>query len=92
MNTKQLLKIILKEVRIKTMTNYEKYQLQWMIDHNHSLNELIQELENYLNQELTEVKINLMQPFEEWELDNGFNSEIYVCEEEYNDGDGWYDL
>lgn len=74
------------------MTNYEKYQLQWMIDHNHSLTDLIQELEDYLNQDLTDVKINLTQAFEEWELDNGFNSEIYVCEEEYNDGDGWYDL
>lgn len=74
------------------MTNYEKYQLQWMIDHNHSLTDLIQELEDYLNQDLTDVKINLTQAFEEWELDNGFNSEIYGCEEEYNDGDGWYDL
>lgn len=74
------------------MTNYEKYQLQWMIDHNHSLTDLIQELEDYLNQDLTDVKINLTQAFEEWELYNGFNSEIYVCEKEYNDGDGWYDL
>lgn len=92
MNTKQLLKIILKEVRIKTMTNYEQYQLQWLIDHNHSLTDLIQELEDYLNQGLTDIKINLTQAFKEWELNSGFNSEIYVCEEEYNDGDGWYDL
>ena len=32
------------------MTNYEKYQLQWLIDHNHSITELIQELEDYINQ------------------------------------------
>lgn len=92
MNTKQLLKIILKEVRIKTMTNYEKYQLQWMIDYNHSLNELIQELEDYINQDLTNVKINLTKVFDEWETEVGFNSKIYVCEEEYNDTECQYDL
>lgn len=26
------------------MTDYEKYQLQWMIDHNHSLYELIERI------------------------------------------------
>lgn len=92
MNTKQLLKIILEEVRIKTMSNYEKYKLQWLIDHNYSLTNLIQELEDYLNQNLNDVKINLIQAFEEWELDSGFNSKIYVCEEEYNDAEAQYDL
>jgi hypothetical protein len=86
------LKIILKEVRIKTMTNYEKYQLQWMIDHNHSLTELIQELEDYINQDLNDIKINLTKPFKEWETEVGFNSEIYVCEDEYNDNEAQYDL
>lgn len=47
------------------MTNYEKYKLQWLIDHNYSLTNLIQELEDHLNQDLTDVKINLMQPFKE---------------------------
>ena len=70
------------------MTNYEKYQLQWLIDHNHSLTELIQELEDYINQEFwlsSDPKINLSKAFKDWELDTGFNSEIYVCEEEYYD-------
>lgn len=28
------------------MTEYQKYQLQWMIDHGYSLDDLIQELTN----------------------------------------------
>lgn len=74
------------------MTNYEKYKLQWLIDHNYSLTNLIQELEDHLNQDLTDVKINLMQPFKEWETNVGFGSEIYVCEEEYNDSEAQYEL
>lgn len=74
------------------MTNYEKYQLQWLIDHNHSLTELIQELEDYINQESSDIKINLSKAFKEWKSDIGFNSEIYACEEEFNDAEAYYDL
>jgi hypothetical protein len=77
------------------MTNYEKYQLQWLIDHNHSLTELIQELEDYINQEFwlsSDPKINLSKAFKDWELDTGFNSEIYVCEEEYYDTEAQHEL
>lgn len=77
------------------MTNYEKYQLQWLIDHNHSLTELIQELEDYINQEFwlsSDPKINLSKAFKEWEFNTGFNSEIYVCEEEYYDTEAQHEL
>lgn len=77
------------------MTNYEKYKLQWLIDHNHSLTELIQELEDYINQEFwlsSDPKINLSKAFKDWELDTGFNSEIYVCEEEYYDTKAQHEL
>lgn len=74
------------------MTNYEKYQLQWLIDHNHSLTELIQELEDYINQESSDIKINLSKAFKEWESDIGFNSEIYACEKEFNNAEAYYDL
>ena len=77
------------------MTNYEKYQLQWLIDHNHSLTELIQELEDYINQEFwlsSDPKINLSKAFKDWELDTGFNSEIYVCEEEYYGTEAQHEL
>lgn len=74
------------------MTNYEKYKLQWLIDHNYSLNDLIQELEDYINQESSDIKINLTKSFKEWESNIGFNSEIYACEEEFNDAEAYYDL
>jgi hypothetical protein len=77
------------------MTNYEKYQLQWLIDHNHSLTELIQELEDYINQEFwlsSDPKINLSKAFKEWEFNTGLNSEIYVCEEEYYDTEAQHEL
>ena len=74
------------------MTNYEKYQLQWMIDHNYSLNDLIQELEEHINQDSPDIKINLSKAFKEWELNTGFNSEIYACEEEYYNAEAYYDL
>lgn len=74
------------------MTNYEKYKLQWLIDHNYSLTDLIQALEDYINQEFSDIKINLSKAFEEWESDSGFNSEIYAYEEEFNDAEAYYDL
>lgn len=74
------------------MTIYEKYKLQWLIDHNYSINDLIQELEDYINQESSDIKINLSKTFEEWESNIGFKSEIYACEEEFNDAEAYYDL
>lgn len=74
------------------MTSYQKYKLQWLIDHNYSLDDLIQELEDYINQESFDIKINLSKAFEEWESDIGFKSEIYACEEEFNDAEAYYDL
>lgn len=77
------------------MTNYEKYKLQWLIDHNYSLNDLIQELEDCINQQFwlsSDPKINLSKTFKDWELNTGFNSEIYVCEEEYYDTEAQHEL
>lgn len=74
------------------MIIYEKYKLQWLIDHNYSINDLIQELEDYINQESSDIKINLSKAFEEWESNIGFKSEIYACEEEFNDAEAYYDL
>ena len=77
------------------MTPYQKYKLQWLINHNYSLTDLIQALDDYINDEFrltSDPKINLSKAFEEWESDIGFNSEIYACEEEFNDAEAYYDL
>ena len=69
------------------MSEYEKYQLQWMIDHGYSLNNLIKELQDMQNS--TEDCDRLFAPiselFDEWVADVGFSSEIWACEEEWRD-------
>lgn len=74
------------------MTNYEQYKLQWLINHNYSLTNLIQKLENYINQDSPDIKINLSKAFKEWEFNTGFNSEIYACEKEYYDAEAQDEL
>lgn len=68
------------------MSDYEKFQLQWMIDHGHSLRELMEELQN-LQYDDPEDSDQILTPvtelFKEWETDRGFGSEIWPCEAEY---------
>lgn len=70
----------------KQMTDYEKYQLHWMIVHGHSLNELMQEMER-LQTEICEP-VSISELFRQWESDSGFGSEIWACEEEWMDEEG----
>ena len=66
------------------MTNYQKYQLQWMIDHDHPLDELISEM---LAMQTDGDKIvfdgDVADLFTEWEYTNGFGGEIWACENEW---------
>lgn len=73
------------------MTGYEKYQLQWMIDHGYSIRDLIHELSKYQqwidcgeSQPLDEI-------FDEWEYNAGFGSEIWACENEWLDCEAEYE-
>lgn len=70
---------------MKKLSDYERYQLEWMISHGYSILDLIKELESYFDAEtyLEKEKINLQQAFNDWELDSGFNGSIYACEEEF---------
>lgn len=75
------------------MTNYKKYQLQWLIDHNHSLKEFIQKLEEYLNEFPDSYitsgrKVDLVIAFGDWQEDVGFGADIFACEEEYDENEG----
>lgn len=70
-------------------SDYQNYQLRWMIDHNYSLEDLIDNLNEQINQN-PEFYINknshvdLHKVFADWEYDSGFNQDLYVCEEEYH--------
>ena len=68
------------------MSNYEKYQLQWMMNHGHSLSELIQELTDMQFEDPEDsdrISTPVNELFQEWEFDRGFGSEIWVCEKEW---------
>lgn len=72
------------------MNDYEKFQLKWMIDHDHSLRELMEELQSlqYEDPEDSDrISTPITELFQEFEADRGFGSEIWPCEEEYEKGD-----
>lgn len=57
------------------MTEYQKYQLQWMIDHGYSLDDLIQELTNmqYDDPEDSDrISTPISELYDEWVIDVGF--------------------
>ena len=73
------------------MTEYQKYQLQWMIDHGYSIQDLIRELRNYQYddpEDSDRISAPIDELFNEWEQDVGFDSEIWVCEDEWKNCEG----
>ena len=59
------------------MTPYQKYQLQWMIDHNHSLDDLMYSMTEY---QVDGCEGTVAEIFDEWEFNsNGFGGEIWAC-------------
>ena len=68
------------------MTDYQKYQLQWMIDHGYGLNDLMQELRAFQYddpEDSDRISTPTTELFCEWESDRGFGSGIWACEEEW---------
>lgn len=68
------------------MSDYETFQLQWMIDCEHSLRELMEELQSlqYEDPEDSDrISTPITELFAEWEAERGFGSEIWPCEAEY---------
>lgn len=59
---------------------YEKYQLDWMIAHGHSITELMKELE-LMRQE--DPERGLLSLFEDWEYGYGFGGEVWACYDEF---------
>ncbi len=68
------------------MTEYQKYQLQWMIDHGFSLKNLIHELDKL--REESDQDEDLESIFADWEYGYGFGSEIWACEAEWRECEG----
>lgn len=73
------------------MSNYEKYKLQWMIDHDYSLSDLMQELTDYQYDDPDDgdmISAPVTELFESWESDVGFGSEIWACKPEWEEYEG----
>lgn len=73
------------------MTKYEKYQLQWMIDHGYSLKSLVDELTQLQYgdpEDSGTISTPVSELFARWEADVGFGSEIWACEAEWKDCEG----
>ena len=68
------------------MSEYQKYQLQWMIDHGFSLADLIQELDKLRDE--SDPDESLESIFADWEFGYGFGSEIWACEAEWKECEG----
>ncbi len=75
------------------MTNYEKYQLQWMIDHDVSIENFITDMCEFADEELASVgqcmcgswSTGIYESYEAILNETGFsNGMCFVCEAEWN--------
>lgn len=71
------------------MNDYERYQLEWMIEHGHSLTELVRELASV--QRSYEVAPDYNKQVDElfgiWEADVGFGGEVFASEPEWSEAE-----
>ena len=74
---------------MEKLKGYERYQLEWMIEHGYSLEDLMGRLTEIHN-ELADnaVSLNPKEIFNIFEYESGFKeSEIWACEDEWEDND-----
>ena len=73
------------------LTGYKKYQLQWMIDHGYSLQDLMDKIAEIIDEELTvegNPHVFIDEAFDILENETGFvESEIWACEDEWEDNE-----
>lgn len=62
---------------------YEKFKLQWMLDHGHTLESLV----SSLAASLEDSEEPLVETYNTWEREVGFGGEIYPCFEEWLDNE-----
>lgn len=68
------------------MDEYERFKLQWMLDHGYSLSDLMRELQALQHddpEDSDRISIPVTELFKEWESDSGFGSEIWPCKAEW---------
>lgn len=59
---------------------YDKYILNWMIEHGYSIYDLINKLEEMKEMyEAEKIDFTIWDLFNEWEFNEGFNGEIWAC-------------
>lgn len=65
------------------LTGYERYQLEWMIEHGYSLHDLMYGLSDQIG-----YGFDMNECFNDWVLYRGFQDGIWACKEEWEDCEG----
>ncbi len=71
-----------------TQRKYEKSKLQWMLDHDYTLADLMRELTELQfadPEDSAQISMPVSELFAQWENDVGFGSEIWPCFKEWID-------
>lgn len=68
---------------MRTLTTYQKYQYEWLIEQGYSLEDLINSLDDLQKEDPHNT---IKELFKEWE-NQGFNNELYVCRSEFYDNE-----
>lgn len=67
---------------------YDRYKLVWLKAHGFSLEDFLQSVFKYIREsEIDLDKTSIADAMHEWEIESGFNSEIYPCFDEFVDCD-----
>ena len=75
--TKQEEKDLIKKV-------YDRYKLVWLKTHGFRLEDFLQSVFEYIREsEIDLDKTSIADAMHEWEIESGFNSEIYPCFDEF---------
>jgi len=67
-------------------SQYDGFKLQWMIDHDYTLEDLIRELGIYVQE--SDDAMSVRTTFEQWELNAGFGGAIWPCYQEWLECEG----
>lgn len=63
---------------------YDRYKLVWLKAHGFSLEDFLQSVFEYIREsEIDLGKTSIADAMHEWEIESGFNSEIYPCFDEF---------